>query len=140
MPFEKGNNLALRKFDSEYQPANRGRKPGSRNVSTVLREMMERLAPGEVVSLKFVKEFCKTAKGNPLKKVTNADAIAARLINEGLIKGEAWAIKELLDRTEGKAPQSLDVTSNGNDLMPRKHQIELIDSREQVKEESYASE
>jgi hypothetical protein len=96
-----------------------GRPVGSRNVSTILKEMMESLAPDELVNAKFVKEFCKGKK-----KVTTADAIAARLINEGLIKGEPWAMKEILDRTEGKAKQGLELT--GKDGAPIKTESTLI--------------
>jgi hypothetical protein len=114
MPFQEGKSGNKEKvFSSENQPANRGRKKGSRNVSTILREMLEKIAPDEVINTKFVKEFCKGKK-----RVTISDAIAARLINEGLIKGESWAIKELMDRTEGRATERHELTGkNGEPLM-----------------------
>ena len=79
-------------------PPNRGRKKGSRNVSTILREMLEREAPESAVSLDLIKAFCRGRR-----RVTSADAVAARLLYEALVAGELPAIKELLDRAEGKA-------------------------------------
>jgi hypothetical protein len=98
MPFEPGQSGNAEKvFTAANQPANRGRKKGSRNATTLLREMMSKLAPDSIVDLRFVKEFCAGKK-----RITLADAQAARIIFEALVKGEAWAVKELLDRTEGK--------------------------------------
>lgn len=80
-----------------------GRPKGAKNVSTVLKEMLEKVAPEVIADTKFVKEFCKGKK-----RVTSADATAARLMYEALVKGEPWAVKELMDRTEGKASQPLE--------------------------------
>lgn len=100
-----------------------GRPVGSRNVSTILREMLAEIAPDEIVSTKFVKEFCKGRK-----KVTTADAIAARLLNEGLVKGESWAMRELIDRTEGKAPQTIEITDDAGQKW-RQAVTQLIESK-----------
>jgi hypothetical protein len=97
MPFEKGNKAAPRPFTADHQPANRGRKPGSRNATTLLREMMSKLAPDSIVDAEFVKEFCAGKK-----RITLADAQAARIIYESIVRGQSWAVRELLDRTEGK--------------------------------------
>ncbi len=96
----------------------KGRREGVRNVSTVLREMLENLAPAIVINEEFIKDFCKG-----LKRVTVGDATAARILNEALVKGEAWAIKELLDRTEGKPTQPVDQETRGT--------LEVIVKREQ---------
>lgn len=114
-------NIERHKFTSENQPANRGRKPGSRNVSTVLREMLEKLAPGELIDAKFVKEFCKGKK-----RVTSADAAAARIMFEALVKGEPWALRELMDRTEGKASQPI-TGRDGGPIEVRKFVVEVLD-------------
>jgi len=81
-----------------------GRPAGSRNVTTILRELLDKLAPGEVVNEKFVKEFCKGKK-----QITNGDAVAARIFKAAIIDGESWAVKELIDRLEGKAKLSIDI-------------------------------
>lgn len=51
------------------------------------------------------------------KKVTIsvADQIDVALIRAAR-KGESWAVKEVLDRLEGKSSQSVDVTSDGKAL------------------------
>lgn len=83
-----------------------GRPRGSRNVSTVLAGMLSDIAPDIVIEASFVKDISKG-----LKKATIADAAAARLVYEGVVNGQSWALKELLDRTEGKAKQSIEITS-----------------------------
>jgi hypothetical protein len=81
-----------------------GRPVGSKNVSTVLKELLQQMAPGDVVGSKFIKEFCKGRK-----QVTNAEAIVARLLYAAIIKGDLKAIKEIVDRAEGKAMQRIDM-------------------------------
>ncbi len=109
MPFEKGQIPAGAEPFKKGQSGNpKGRTKGVRNVSTVLREMLQVLAPDAVIDTKFVKEFCKGKK-----KIYNADAQAARIMFEALVKGEAWAIKELLDRTEGKPAQAITGANGG---------------------------
>lgn len=104
-PISKGNKIGNRFKPGESGNPN-GRPKGVKNVTTILREMLEKIAPTDVADAKFVKEFCKG-----LKSVTNADAIAARILKAALVDGESWAIKELIDRTEGKAIATLDVGS-----------------------------
>ena len=100
--FKPGHKLGNRfKPGESGNPA--GRPPGSKNVSTVLRAMLEQIAPGELVDTKLIKAFCKG------KTITNADAIAARLLKSALIDGELPAIREILDRAGGKPKQSLDI-------------------------------
>lgn len=113
MPFKKGETPQGAKVFKKGESGNpKGRPEGSRNLSTILKEMLAAIAPDEIVNAKFVKEFCKGKK-----QITNADALTARLINEGIIKGESWAVKEIFDRTDGKAPQSVDLTSNGETIL-----------------------
>ena len=71
-----------------------GRPRGSRNVSTVLASMLSDIAPDIVIEASFVKDISKG-----LKKATIADAAAARLVYEGVVNGQSWALKGLLDRT-----------------------------------------
>ncbi len=83
-----------------------GRPRGSKNVSTVLASMLGDIAPDLVLDASFIKEI---AKG--MKRATIADAAAARIVYQGIIKGDSWALRELLDRTEGKAKQSIEISS-----------------------------
>jgi hypothetical protein len=87
-----------------------GRPIGSKNISTILREKLQELAPDASVDNDFIREF---AKGQ--KVITNGHAIACRLLDEAINKGELPAIKEVFDRTEGKAAQSIEVKTD-NDL------------------------
>lgn len=102
-------NVEPHKFAKGQSGNPKGRPKGARNISTVLKEMLQQLAPDDVVNAKFVKEFCKGKK-----RITNADAVAARIYKEGVIDGEAWALKELSDRTEGKAPQTVEMEHSGS--------------------------
>ena len=82
----------------------KGRPKGSKNVSTLVKELLEKVAPEDVSNAKFVKEFVKT------KKPTVKDALAARMIYNAIIVGDGRAIRELLDRTEGKVLQKSEIT------------------------------
>jgi hypothetical protein len=107
--FKPGN-----KYGNRFKPGESGnpsgRPAGSKNVSTILREMLQQIAPKEVISSKFVKEFCKGKK-----RVTIADAIAARLLMSAIVQGDLQAIREVIDRLEGKSTQKLDVDMQVND-------------------------
>jgi len=96
-------NLKSYKKGQSGNPA--GRPRGSRNVSSVLAGMLQELAPDVVVEASFVKDISKG-----LKRATIADAFAARLIYEGAVNGNLGALKEVLDRTEGKAKERLQIT------------------------------
>lgn len=88
-----------------------GRPVGSKNVSTILKERLQEMAPDTTVSNEFVRKF---ARGK--KVITNADAIALRLLDQAINKGELPAIKEVLDRSEGKPQQSVAVTTDNSSL------------------------
>ena len=95
------NLISYRKGESGNR---NGRPRGSRNSSTVLTGLMNEIAPESVVHASFIK--CVT-KG--IKKPTIADALAARLVYEGVVNGQLPALREILDRTEGKAKQSIEI-------------------------------
>jgi hypothetical protein len=73
-------------------------------LSTILRDMLEASTPAEIAKAKFMAEFYTGRK-----KPTSGHAVIARLLKAGIIDGESWAIKEILDRTEGKAVQGLEI-------------------------------
>lgn len=73
----------------------------------MLAEMLGEIAPKVVVEASFIKEIARTRK-----RVTIAEAAAARIIYQGIVNGDSWALKELLDRTEGKAQQFVDIRTN----------------------------
>lgn len=91
-----------------------GRPQGSRNISLVLKEILMAEAPEVLVDSKFVQEFTRELG---LRRITNADVMAARIVFEALMNGEPWAIKELIDRTEGKPIQISEITGrDGNPI------------------------
>lgn len=92
------SNIANLKSYRKGQSGNpAGRPRGSRNVSTILAQMLRQTAPKTIVDSDFVKILSKGRKG-----ITLADAAAARLVYEGVINGKSWALKEVFERTEGK--------------------------------------
>ncbi len=101
------SNIANLKSYRKGQSGNpAGRPRGSRNVSTVLRAMLQEIAPKVIVEASFIKQISKGRSS-----ATIADAVAARIIYQGIVKGDSWALRELLDRTEGKAKQTVEITS-----------------------------
>jgi hypothetical protein len=61
-----------------------------------------------------VKEFEKWRKEHPKKERTMAQEVAYNAVVQARI--DLPYLKEVTDRTEGKAPQSLDLTSQGDKL------------------------
>lgn len=87
-----------------------GRPRGAKSVTTILKERLQEIAPGAVIDIEVLRRY---AQGKPIKSVTTADALACVLLNKALDKGgDLAAIKEVLDRTEGKAQQSLEVITD----------------------------
>jgi hypothetical protein len=66
--------------------------------------MLGEIAPKVIMDASFIKAIAKTRK-----KVTIAEALAARLIYQGVVVGDLRALREVLDRTEGKARQIVDI-------------------------------
>lgn len=91
-----------------------GRPLGARNVSTVLKELLEEIAPDSIKNLSQIKDFLKK------KKVTNADAIAGNLLHKAIVEKDLSAIKEIIDRTEGKAMQGVELSGkDGGEILYR---------------------
>lgn len=101
------------RFTSENQPANKG--PKGKTITQYLKE----LGDGNVVEF----ELTITRLGNERKtikqKVESASTlnqlIASRLFADAL-NGNYTALREVLDRLEGRSKQSMDITSDGNEL------------------------
>lgn len=96
------NHDNLKRFRRGQSGNPNGRPKGSRNVSTALTEMLSAVAPDVVRKAEFVKSFARSRK-----KATIADAVAMRIVYEGVVNGQSWALKEICDRTEGKPRQSV---------------------------------
>ena len=99
-PNPKTGHLKKYQFkEGEPRPIGAGRKTGSRNLSTILKELLE----AELVTK------------DPLTgdKVTAhiSDLINAQLVRKAL-DGDNKAIREIYDRLEGRPKQKLDVTGD----------------------------
>ena len=87
------------RFSSENQPKNRGRKKGAISLTAQLKKMLK----------KSLKHY------DPLDKSDKEDIIKNHLINILLAKGlsgEDRALKEILDRIDGKAKENITLTGN----------------------------
>jgi hypothetical protein len=105
-------NIEPHKFPKGKSGNPAGRKPGSRNLSTVLREMLEEEIP--------VKLEDGSKVGKPFKEVI------IRKLLKGAADGDVRAINAVFDRTEGKPQQSIDLTTGGGEPMTR-HVVEFMD-------------
>ena len=96
--------------EGEESPNPNGKPKGAVDLKNRLLKMLEAEAPGDVKNAKAIAEFCKG-----ISKVTNFDAVNARLLYSAIVLGESWAVKELYDRIAGKASQPVDVDLQVND-------------------------
>ena len=94
---EKGQLLP----GSQLNPA--GKPEGARHMSTLLRE-----------SLKSMVRL-KDKEGN-VRELSTEQAIV-EVLQKLAVKGDLRAIREVLDRIDGKPMQAVDVTSNGEKVM-----------------------
>lgn len=99
----RGHTLGNR-FEKGSSGNSAGRPRGAKNVSTILKERLAKVAPDSVLEKDFIRDYCKGKK-----RITHADVIAARLLYSAQ-NGDAWAVKEILDRTEGRARLAIDST------------------------------
>lgn len=70
-----------------------------------------------------------------LEELSNdkSQPMLVRLVAENILSGKGFDIAErMLDRSIGKAAQSLDITSGGDKLKPEPLIVEVIDSRDKV--------
>jgi hypothetical protein len=95
MANEQNLKPAWKEGDPSPNPS--GRPKGSRNLSTILREMLEEEIDVNIDGVKLRKQFQEVIIRKLLKKA-----------NEGDIR----AITEVFDRTEGKATQVIETPQN----------------------------
>lgn len=87
-----------------------GRKKGTQNVTTFLKKYLDKKAIKSIQDLKFVVELSDG------KKITNAEAIALKLLHKALFEGDIRAIENIQDRIEGKPGQFIDITTDGEQI------------------------
>ena len=130
MPFEKGNKFGNR-FSSTCQPKKNGRKP---RLYTIARKSYGI----DVAEFRDVVLYLMQCTKKELETVMNDEKTPiwvvniARAISKDAGFGRLSVLLELLDRVFGKPSQAVDVTSNGDSIMPEPITIEVIDRREQI--------
>ncbi len=93
---DEGKNYQFK----EGQTGNPQGRPRGKSVSTILKELLD----GEIKNTEGITK-------------TRSEVIALKLFEKAIKNGDLKAITEILDRTEGKAPQTLNVnTPNKNPL------------------------
>lgn len=108
-----------KQFSSEYQPANRGRKPSIRKA---LNKMLEADGSFEI-PLSQVLEFKENTEGQKDGYIRIAiprkEAVAMKLMKLAM-NGDMQAIKLLIEQIDGRASQriELDLPDDGRDAVP----------------------
>ncbi len=95
-------NLQMFKEGDVPNPA--GKPKGAIDIKNRLIKMLENIAPGKVQNSAAIAAFCEG-----ISKITNLDAVNARLLYCAIVEGESWAVKEIFDRIAGKPTQSIDM-------------------------------
>lgn len=109
--YKRGQNPNSRKNLKVFQPGQSGNpagKPiGAIDFKTRFEKKLHAIAPDKVQQAKGIAEFCAGVKTG---EITNADAIDAALLYKAIVERDMSAIRELLDRTEGKPTQAIEHT------------------------------
>lgn len=109
MPFEKGKSgNPETQFSSDNQPENRGRK--GKTTTEYLREL------GEANAIEFKitvtdKDGKQKEKSGKVESQSNLNHLLANLLFADAVQGNHKARKEILDRTEGRPQQKLNITT-----------------------------
>lgn len=90
-----------------------GRPKGSRNLSTLLREMLEEEIPVDL--------------GNGQKANKKFKEVIIRKLLKNAADGRDKAIATIFDRVDGKAQQFIDVSSGGEPITAGTHVVEFRD-------------
>ena len=106
VPFKKGE-------DSRRNLAGR---PKGKSLTSILFDALNKKANRELKELVFVKKLTASMNEQQKEALTVGDIVMFRLLTKAIATGDMAAIKEIFDRTEGKAKQSLDITSLGEQI------------------------
>jgi hypothetical protein len=102
----------LQMFKEGDVPNPNGKPVGAIDIKNRLIKMLENIAPGMVQNAGSITVFCEG-----ISKITNLDAVNARLLYCAIVEGESWAVKEIFDRIAGKAPQAIEVGNKDGEPM-----------------------
>ncbi|WP_247236430.1 hypothetical protein [Telluribacter sp. SYSU D00476] len=93
------NEQNLKPFSSENQPKNRGRKPGSKNRSTIIREWLD------------VEQVTENPVTGEMQRLTVEEQITLSMVKKALL-GDVNAYKALMDSAYGKPTQYIDTNQD----------------------------
>lgn len=111
MPFEKGKSgNPDTQFTSENQPENRGRK--GKTTTEYLKDLGEANAIEFNITVTDKDGKTKTKSGK-VESQSCLNELLANLLFADAVQGNHKARKEILDRTEGRPQQKMDLTSKG---------------------------
>jgi len=94
----------LQMFKEGDVPNPNGKPVGAIDIKNRLIKMLENIAPDKIQNAKQITDFCMG-----ISRVTNLDAVNARLLYCAIVEGESWAVKEIFDRIAGKPSQTIDL-------------------------------
>lgn len=114
----------LKLFEKGKSGNPNGNPIGTTHFRTRFANKLHAIAPDGAQAAKSISEFCKSI---PAGKITNADALDAILLYKAIIKQDLAAIKEILDRTEGKAMQSHEHSGKDGNPIEQIFKIQLTD-------------
>jgi len=101
----KGNSQNLKPMKKGETRNPNGRPKGSKSMKTILKELLEIQLKDPKLIKAFAKQFPDLIKEDG--KVAPKELIMIRLMGKA-ITGDLYAIREILDRTEGKVKDVLD--------------------------------
>lgn len=97
------NTENLKPFKPGQSGNPKGRPKGAKNLATVIADLLGRTAPDSIAAAKFVNEFIAGKR----KAITNADALAAQLLYQAIVKGSPKHIAEINKLCGNYAPTKL---------------------------------
>src|SRR6476620_11223730 len=119
MPFKEGESGNPNQAFKPGQSGNPAGRPKGKSITTILNELLEKVAGDKVKLSAAVIEFME--EDRPL---TNAEALSMTLLYKALVQNDMKAITEIMDRTEGKSLQKTELTGkDGKDLLITGFQI-----------------
>lgn len=112
MAFEEGKSGNP---DKQFKPGETGNpngRPRGRGLKAIFDELLDMEAKGVVLQTPEVIQLMAELQ----RKVTYREAFAIRTMAKALSNPESKSAERLADRTEGKPPQSLDITTDGDKI------------------------
>lgn len=86
-------------------------RPPIPSLKTVLKNLIDSHAPKSIIDLTYVQKLTER------KDLTYNDVLALRLTTAALVEGDIAAIREIFDRLEGKAQQSIEHTGQMTEII-----------------------